>query len=81
MDERYAYTGFGKRVRKARQDLGWSQETLAEKAGLDRTQIGRCEAGKQNATLRTIYSLAEALGVEATELLPPVNEVREHTRG
>lgn len=75
MDERYAYAGFGERVRERRKALGWSQEMLAEKAGLDRTYIGRCEAGKQNATLKTIYSLAEALGVEATELLPSMVEV------
>lgn len=76
MEERYAYVGFGERVRERRKALGWSQETLAEKAGLDRTYIGRCEAGKQNATLKTIYSLAEVLGVEATELLPSTGEVR-----
>jgi len=62
-------------VREHRKALGWSQETLAERAGPDRTYIGRCEAGKQNATLKTIYSLAEALGIEATELLPPMSEV------
>lgn len=74
MDKRYAYIGFGERVRERRKAMGWSQELLAEKAGLDRTYIGRCEAGKQNATLRTIYSLAEVLGVEATDLLPPISE-------
>ena len=36
--------------------------------------IGRCEAGKQNATLKTIYSLAAVLEVEATDLLPPMSE-------
>ncbi|MRR35252.1 XRE family transcriptional regulator [bacterium] len=75
MEERYAYVVFGERVRERRKELGWSQETLAEKAGLDRTHIGRCELGKQNATLKTIYALAAALGVEATDLLPPMSEV------
>lgn len=65
-------------MREHRKALGWSQELLAEKAGLDRTYIGRCENGRQNATLKTIYSLAEVLGVEATELLPAMSEV---TRG
>lgn len=78
VEERYAYVGFGERVREHRKALGWSQELLAEKAGLDRTYIGRCENGRQNATLKTIYSLAEVLGVEATELLPAMSEV---TRG
>lgn len=79
MDKRYAYIGFGERVRAHRKALGWSQEMLAEKAGLDRTYIGRCENGKQNATLKTIYSLAEVFGVEAAELLPAMGEVtRKH---
>jgi transcriptional regulator with XRE-family HTH domain len=75
-EERYAYVGFGERVRERRKALGWSQEMLAEEAGLDRTYIGRCEAGKQNATLKTIYSLAEALGIEATDLLPTMSEIK-----
>lgn len=62
-------------VRERRKALGWSQEMLAEKAELDRTYIGRCEAGKQNATLKTVYLLADALGVEAKDLLPPMGEV------
>jgi len=79
MEERYVYVGFGERVRARRKALGWSQELLAEKAGLDRTYIGRCENGKQNATLKTIYSLAEVLGIEATDLLPAISELgREH---
>ncbi len=69
-DERYPYTQFGNRVRELRKAKGWSQEQLAEAAGLDRTYIGRCEAGRQNATLKTVYALATALGVDATDLLP-----------
>lgn len=68
-DERYPYTQFGNRVRELRKAKGWSQEELAESAGLDRTYIGRCEAGRQNATLKTVYALANALGVKATDLL------------
>lgn len=75
MDRRRIYIEFGERVRDKRKALGMSQELLAEKSGLGRVYIGRCENGKQNATLKTIYSLADALGVEATELLPPMERI------
>ena len=68
-DERYSYTRFGKRVRELRKAQGWTQEELANRAGLDRTYIGRCETGRQNATLKTIYALAAALGVEPATLV------------
>lgn len=56
-------------MRELRKAHGWSQEGLAQRSGLDRTYIGRCEAGKQNATLKTIYALARALEVEPAALV------------
>jgi transcriptional regulator with XRE-family HTH domain len=45
-----------------------SQEELAEKAGLTRVAITRLERGDVDARFRTVRKLAEALGVEPTEL-------------
>src|SRR2546422_7327225 len=39
-----------------------SQESLAEKANLDRTHLSGIERGVENPTLFTIQQLAEALG-------------------
>jgi transcriptional regulator with XRE-family HTH domain len=60
---------FGRRLRDLRHKRGLSQEELANRAGLDRTYISSCEAGRRNVTLRTITRLAEALGVEPETLI------------
>jgi transcriptional regulator with XRE-family HTH domain len=68
-DKRNPCTEFGKRLRELRFERGLSQEKLGELAGLDRTYISSAEAGRRNVSLKTIYKLAEALGVEAGDLL------------
>lgn len=54
---------FGDRVRAARSDLDWSQEKLAEKAGVERKLIYRTELGTHSPRLETAWKLADALGV------------------
>ncbi len=66
---------FGKRVRKRRDDLGWSQETLAHRSGLAPVQISRIERGTREPRLATILCLVDALDVEPNDLLgslPPM---------
>lgn len=58
---------FGLRVRKIRLDKGWSQEKLAEKAGLHRTYVGSLERGERNVCLLNLYKLADALNIDITE--------------
>jgi transcriptional regulator with XRE-family HTH domain len=41
---------------------GWSQKTLAEKAGIRPSQLSSILAGEGNPTLRTITKLEETLG-------------------
>ena len=66
---------FGLRLRKLRVQRGLSQEGLANRAGLDRTYISSCEAGKRNVTLRTIVRLACALEVEPSVMIAGVATV------
>lgn len=61
---------FGARVREHRQEVGLSQERLAELAGLHRTYVGSLERGERNVALVNIYALAQALGVPPAALLP-----------
>lgn len=50
---------------------GWSQEALAFECGLHRTFVAHVERQARNIALDNIQRLADALGVEAYELLMP----------
>ena len=65
---------FGDRIRQLRNDLGWSQEELADRAGLHRTYIGSVERGEQNLSLVNIERLAATLEVSLAELFAPFSE-------
>lgn len=60
---------FGSRVRDRRREKGLSQEGVAERSGLHRTYIGSVERGERNISLANILVLAEALEVDAGELV------------
>jgi len=55
-------------VRDLREARHLSQETLAERAGLDRTYVGGIERGERNPALDNITRLATALDVEVRDL-------------
>lgn len=59
---------FGRRVRVLRVARGMSQEALAEAAGLHRTYVSSLERGERNVGIDNVYALADALGVDPTEL-------------
>lgn len=56
-------------VREARISQGWSQERLAETAGLDRSYVGEIERGRVSPTLLTLEKLATALQLAPSELI------------
>jgi XRE family transcriptional regulator, regulator of sulfur utilization len=60
-----------KNVRLERVMRGWSQETLAELAGLNRSFVGAIERCEHNTTLATVEKLAKAFDLSVTELLAP----------
>ncbi|PLZ03867.1 XRE family transcriptional regulator [Burkholderia sp. WAC0059] len=60
---------FGVAVRQLREAHAWSQEQLAEYAGLNRSYVGEIERGTAIASLVTLGKLAEAFGVSAAALL------------
>ncbi len=59
----------GGRVRELRQRQGWSQEELADYCGLHRTYVGSVERGERNATLGSLDTLAQALGVKISDVV------------
>ncbi len=54
------------RMLRAAQQL--TQESLAEKADLDRTYVGRTERAETNPTVEAVERLAKALGVSVQRL-------------
>jgi transcriptional regulator with XRE-family HTH domain len=60
---------FGQRVREERTKRGFSQEELADIAGVHRTYIGMIERAEKNITLENIEKIADALGLKPDELL------------
>lgn len=60
---------FGRRLRSLREERGLSQEQLAHIAGLDRTYVSSCEAGRRNATIKTVERLSRALQVDPAALV------------
>jgi len=65
---------FGQRVRELRKRKGFSQEALAEKAGLHPTYIGQVERGTKNPSLKSIEKIAKALEVSLPDLFLFAND-------
>jgi len=70
MDIRRLVGGNVSRYRKA---SGLSQEEVGARMGVDRAHVSLIERGEQNATLLTIWSLCEALGVRPQDLFDESN--------
>ena len=56
-------------VKRLRRDRGWSQEALADEAGLDRTYISGIERMVRNPTMTVVERVAVALGCRMGDLL------------
>ncbi|MCL2127265.1 MAG: helix-turn-helix transcriptional regulator [Treponema sp.] len=54
-----------------RERRGWSQEKLAEKAGVSRNAISDIENGDKFARAKTLVNIARAFETEVYELLKP----------
>lgn len=61
---------WGARVRRLRAERGWSQRTLAERAGVDQSLISKLETGYQDGVLlSTVVKIADALGTSMDGLM------------
>jgi ribosome-binding protein aMBF1 (putative translation factor) len=58
-------------VRLRREELGWSQRQLAERAGMTQPGVARFEAGGTTPTIPLLERLADALGLRLTVTLAP----------
>jgi transcriptional regulator with XRE-family HTH domain len=64
---------FGENLRRLRRRKGLSQEELAIRASLHRTEIGMLENGLRVARITTLLQLSGALGIEPGELFAGID--------
>lgn len=63
---------FGRRVRRLRQQRGWTQTYLAVHTGLGRPFISNVENGRKEPCLRSLEILALAFDMSLSQLLSRV---------
>jgi len=56
-------------LRQLREERGWSQEQLAERADLNRSYLGEVERGRAVPSIVTVAKLAAALGIQLSSLI------------
>ena len=64
---------FGRNVARIRDERGFSQDKLAEKAEIDRTYLSGIERGLRNPGIRVVICIARALGVTVDQLCKGVD--------
>ena len=64
-----AHAALGRAIRDFRLDRRLSQEELAHHSGMHRTYLGGIERGERNPSYTNLRRLADALGVNASQLL------------
>lgn len=55
-------------MRALREERGISQEAFALKSGIDRSHYGGMERGERNPSLTSVIKIANALGVQPSEI-------------
>jgi transcriptional regulator with XRE-family HTH domain len=63
---------FGFAVKTRREELGMTQEDLADKAGIHRTYLSDVERGSRNLSLINVERVAHALSLSLPELFQRV---------
>ncbi len=64
-----ALATLGGRIRERRGEPGYSQEALADQAGLHWTLVGQVERGRRNLSLHNLLKLADALQIDPGHLV------------
>lgn len=60
----------GARIVSFRKERGLTQLELSIKLNIEDSALRRIESGRTNPTVKTLYSIAKALEIEFTDLIP-----------
>lgn len=61
----------GQIIRLKRENLGLTQNEVAERAGLDRNYIGMVERGERNPSYLSLIKIAKGLNLTVYQLIKP----------
>ena len=64
----------GNKLRSRREELGLSQEALANICDFDRTYISMLERGKRNVSLINLVRIAQGLGTSVAQLTEGIHD-------
>jgi transcriptional regulator with XRE-family HTH domain len=62
----------GHRIRKLREQHGWTQVEMAERVGLDRSFLADVERGRRNISIRNLYVIARGFKKTLSQLVSGV---------
>ena len=72
------YRIIGKRIQKARNALGLTQEALSEKIGVSTNYLSKVEGGHERPNLELLGKISAAADISLSELLTGVVEERQY---
>lgn len=65
------YQQIGGIIRALRRRADKAQDELASRLGISRATLANMETGRQRILVHQLYAIAQALGVQLSDLLPP----------
>ena len=70
------YPALGLKIRRLRNQRGWTQQELADAVGYTRPQVANVELGNSRISIHMVYDIAEVLRIGPRKLLPDRREIR-----
>ena len=67
----------GKGIKALREEASLSQETLAERSGLDRVYISYLENGHRQPTVTTLFKIARGLAMEPEHIVAKIKTIHQ----
>ena len=64
---------FGRRLRELREQLGKSQEAMADLIGVDRSYYGGIERGTRNPSIKILFRFCKSTGIKPEEVFSGCN--------
>lgn len=72
MERKQFNMNLGDAIREIRQEMGLSQEALAEKSGLTRNYIGEVERGEKSITVYSLFLILESINIPIEKFMERV---------